>query len=213
MSGWRPHIESALCLDLRRMLASGALHPGCITLGSWVWTNTSTGERVASVGYSAKLTLQAGELTLTYSHCDRDGERKDVQCCVGLRTLPLNYGGLRWYFICPYTGRRTLKLYKWNGIEWFCHRTAIRPLPTYASQRVGGHDRVNSQRWALRRRLGDDVSDLCGEPMKPKRMRWRTFQKYLDRDADLDARDGLYLCRLFGRLDPDSRALLKRLSL
>jgi hypothetical protein len=182
------------------MLATGALRPGCMTSGAWAWTDHHTGERVASIGYRGLLKVDEGELTLNYSHHDRDGERKDVQCVIPLRTVPIHYGGMRWYFVCPYTGRRALKLYKWSGIERFCHRTAIRPLPTYASQRVGGHDRINAQRWALRHRLGDSCSDLFGEPIKPKRMRWRTFQKYLDWDAELDERDALYLCRLLGRL-------------
>jgi hypothetical protein len=164
-----------LCLDLHRLLATGALRPGSTTSGAWAWTDHCTGERVASVGYQGLPKVREGELTL-------------------------NYGGVRWYFVCPYTGRRALKLYKWSGIERFCHRTAIRPLPTYASQRVGGHDRINAQRWTLRRRLCDGCSDLFGEPIKPKRMRWRTFQKFLNRDAELDERDALYLCRLLGRL-------------
>ena len=200
MSGWRPHIESALCLDLRRMLSTGTMRPGCITLGTWCWTDSGSGEQVGSVGYRADLHASGGELTLTYSHRGREGQRKDVQCVIRLRAAPLNYGGVRWYFLCPYTGRRALKLYKWNGIEKFCHRTAIRPLPTYASQRAGGCDRIMGQRWALRRRMGDRFSDLTCEPVKPSRMRWRTFQKYLDRDAELDARESVYLGRLLVRL-------------
>lgn len=141
MTGWRPHIESALCLDLRRMLSTGTLRPGSTTSGAWVWTDPHFGEGVASVGYRALLNVCEGELTLNYSHHDRNGERKDVQCIVPLCTTPLNYGGLRWYFVCPYTGRRALKLYKWSCIDGFCHRTAVRPLPTYACQRVGGHER------------------------------------------------------------------------
>ena len=191
------------------MLAAGALRPGSTTSGAWTWTDHDSGERVASVGYRGLLKVREGELTLNYSHPDGDGERKNVQCVIPLRTTSLNYGGIRWYFVCPYTGRRALKLYKWSGIERFCHRTAIRPLPTYASQRVGGHERINAQRWALRRRLGDSWSDLFGEPIRPKRMRWRTFQKFLSRDAELDERDALYLCRLLGRLgiasDSDGR--------
>ena len=42
-----------------------------------------------------------------------------------------------------------------------------------------------------------------------KRMRWRAFRKFLDRHAELDERDALYLCRLLGRLgiasDSDGR--------
>lgn len=86
---------------------------------------------------------------------------------------------------CPYTQRRVLKLYKFGAIEKFCSRTAIRPLPIYASQRTSGASRIINQRWALRRKLGDTFSDLFSEPCKPKWMRWRTFERYAARDAAL----------------------------
>jgi hypothetical protein len=61
-----------------------------------------------------------------------------------------------------------------------------------------------AQRWALRRRLGDDFSDLFGEPCKPKWMRRRTFRQYVARDADLADREDRYtsghLLRLLARI-------------
>jgi hypothetical protein len=210
--GWRPHIESALCLDLARLIELGAIRDGA--RGALNWTN-SYGEQTGSVGFAVALHRtpgldadDSGTLTLDYSHTDRDGERQNVTCTIRLCTTPIHYGGLRWYFICPYTRRRALKLYKWNGIDWFCHRDAIRPKPTYAIQRVSGSERINAQRWALRRKLGDDVSDLFGEPFKPKWMRWRTFDRYLDRDNELAAREAPYFARMLGRLGLKEAAAL-----
>lgn len=194
--GWRPHIESALCLDLRRMLRRSMIWPGCDTSGGLQWT--CDGEQTASIGYRSKLGTHDGTLTLDYTLGTGD-ERKAITCPIRLETVPCQYGGHRWYFRCPYTGRRALKLYKWAGIDLFCHRTAIRPLPTYASQRVSGQDRINAQRWALRRKLGDDYTTLFDEPYKPKWMRWRTFQRYLDRDAELEAREGPFWAALLAR--------------
>lgn len=197
--GWRPHIESALCLDLRRMFKRGALRASCAVSGGWQWTNAD-GDRVGSVSYQATLGENDGTLTLNYSHRNRSSERQAVTCRIELETVLCHYGGRRWYFRCPYTHRRALKLYKWPCIDLFCHREAIRPQPTYTCQRVGGLDRINAQRWALRRKLGDQYSDLLSEPVKPKWMRLRTFQRYLARDAELDAREGRYLTSLLGRL-------------
>ncbi|MGH8110453.1 MAG: hypothetical protein ACREPL_00710 [Rhodanobacteraceae bacterium] len=196
--GWRPHIETALTLDVGRLAKLGAIRDGAS--GSLDWQSG------ASVGFRATLHDGVGTLTLDYA-TGRDGERKAITCTVPLVTLPCHYGGRRWYFVCPYTGRRALKLYKWAPIDWFCHRTAIRPRPTYACQRTGGADRVTAQRWALRRKLHDDVSDLCGEPVKPERMRWRTFARYAARDAELEAREGVYLARLLGKVGVDCRGL------
>jgi hypothetical protein len=193
-SGWRPHIESARCLCVNALLRQCSIRPGFTTSGSWRWSQN--GETVASVGYNARLGFDSGELRLSYTWTP-DGEPSDVICTIRLSSLPLQFGGRRWYMHCPYTDRRVLKLYKFGSIEKFCARTAVRPSPTYASQRVSGSDRINAQRWAIRRKIGDEYSDLFGEPYKPKRMRWRTFQRYADRDAELAAAD-TGLLRLIG---------------
>jgi hypothetical protein len=197
--GWRPHLESALCLDLRRMFKLGALRVGCLTSGGWQWTRD--GKTIASIGYNANVGTDSGTLTLSYSHRDRDtGEPQDVECVIRLEPLPCHYGGIRWFGLCPYTGRRAVKLYKWSGIPKFCHREAIRPKPTYASQRDGGCDRIMRQRWAIRRKLGDDFTDLFGPPIRPKGVRRRTFERYAARDAELANRERVFMGRLLGRL-------------
>ncbi len=195
--GWRPHIESALNLDLRRMFELGALRVGSDTAGTWQWTRD--GAAVSSVGYHATLGEGSGSVTLTYSSGD-DAERQSIACTLRLVTLPRHYGGRIWYFVCPYTGKRARKLYKWARIDWFCHRAAIKPKPTYACQRVGGSDRITAQRWALRRKMGDDFSDLFGDPYKPKWMRWRTFERHAARDAELAERDSSKFARILSRL-------------
>ena len=196
--GWRPHIESALCLNLQTLFKRSAIWPGCDVSSGWQWTDDD-GEKVASIGYHARLGTDEGEITLSYTYGSGDA-RKEIECHAWLVTRPCHYGGRRWYFVCPYTGRRALKLYKWPGIEKFCHRDAIRPRPTYASQRESGGNRVMAQRWALRRKLGDDLSDLLGDPVKPKWMRWRTFNRYAERDAELASREWGYFARLLGRM-------------
>ena len=195
--GWRPHIESALSLDLRRMFELGALRVGSNTAGPWCWTRD--GETVSSIRYRATLGDESGSLTLDYS-TGTDEERKQITCTLRLVSLPRHYGGRIWYFVCPYTGRRARKLYKWAPIDWFCHRTAISPKPTYACQRVSGSERINAQRWALRRRMGDEYSDLFDEPRKPKWMRWRTFERHAARDAELADRDLENMAWLLSRL-------------
>lgn len=192
--GWRPHIESALCLSLPRLLKQRQLLPQCITSGSLHWRD-GWGDEVASVGFRADLSESSGTLTLGY-RTNGQGE----QCVIRLSTIPNHYGGRNWFMHCPVTGRRARKLYKWNGLPHFRHWDAVRPRPTYASQRVGGHDRILSQRWALRRRMGDNLSDLFGEPCKPKWMRWRTFERYAARDAELEAREAPAWVHLLARL-------------
>jgi hypothetical protein len=154
---------------------------------------TRDGEQFGAASYAVELRDHFGTLTLSYSYENRDGEREDVECKIRLSSIPLHYGGRRWYGHCPYTRRRARKLYKFYGIAQFCHRTAIRPLPTYAIQRVSGVARVQAQRWAIRRQLGDDLSSLFEEPCKPKWMRHATFERYARRDAELSDREDAYL--------------------
>ena len=71
--GWRPRIESALCLNLAALFKRGALKPGYTTSGSWQWTQD--GERIASIGYSATLGDADGELRLHY----RDGKGNEAR--------------------------------------------------------------------------------------------------------------------------------------
>src|SRR5579863_7028761 len=95
--GWRPHIESALALDIWRMDKSGCLRDAAG--GSWAWWRD--GEQVASIGYVVDLQGDGGRLTLDYTHANRDGEREDVTCAIRLSSIPLHYGGQRWYGHCP----------------------------------------------------------------------------------------------------------------
>lgn len=182
MTGWRPHLESALCLDLRHLMKQGATQPGCTLAGSLHWRRD--GQEVAGIRYQSVLGEEAGELVLTYRT-----EGQDVCDFIRLSSIPTAWGSRDWFMHCPATGRRARKLYKWEGLPHFRHRDAVRPRPTYASQRDSGSDRIIRQRWALRQKLGDDMSDLFGEPFKPKWKRWRTFNRIAQRDAELEARE------------------------
>ena len=195
--GWRPHIESALSLSLESLFKASALRAATTTSGSWQWCRD--GKQIASICYSAILSADSGELRLTYAWTP-DGKPRDVTCTIRLSSLPLQYGGRRWYMHCPYTQRRVLKLYKFDDIEKFCCRTAIRPLPTYGSQRTSGGIRIIDQRWALRQKMGDRLSDLLDEPFKPKWMRLRTYEKYAARDAELAERMNGYVVGSLGYL-------------
>lgn len=196
--GWRPHIESALCLSLPRLLEIRQVVPGCTTGGVLQWSRD--GECIASVRFRAVLGDTSGTLSLSYQ---ADGRAED--CTIRLSTVPNHYGGRNWFLHCPVSGRRARKLYKWSGLPDFRHREAVRPRPTYASQRDSGYDRINRQRWALRHKMGDQWSDLFGEPLKPKWMRRHTFERYAARDAELEAREAPAWARLLGRLGVDMK--------
>lgn len=198
---WRPHIESGLRLSLSMLFADGLLKIGLRTSGSLNWTVKGEPEPFASVGFAADLEESSGELTLSYT-VKREGgsQTKQVQCRINLSSIPLHFGGRRWYMHCPLTHRRAVKLYKFAWTDKFVCRTALNITPTYSIQRCSGLDRVIEQRWALRKRMGDSLSDLFGPPQRPRWMRHRTYRKYCARDRMLAAREEKCARRRFGKL-------------
>lgn len=189
-SGWHPHIESAQVLDLSTVLGmTRPIHPNSLYFGSFTWRN-GYGEETYRVQYRADLNDTFGNLELS----DKGGTYS-----VSLGTTPLHFGGRRWWMHCPFTHKRATKLYRYECLGKFCHRTAIRPLPTYASQRVSGIDRIQSRRWALRRKLKDPCT-LVDPLNKPKWMRWRTFEHFRQLDEMLAEQEDTALLVRFGSL-------------
>ena len=199
--GWRPCIESALRLNLASMLKSDAIAPESKTAGYWQFTRNS--EVIASVGFDGDLGEVDGVLDLSY-RTTIGGEERNVRSRIPLETTEQNFGGRRWWFVCPLSGARALFLYKFNGIELFCHPTAVRPLPTYYSQRISGIDRVLEKRRRIRRNLGDTNAGWLDELRRPKGMRQLTFQKILARDAVLAEIQDSYIPPFVLRLESPS---------
>jgi hypothetical protein len=107
---------------------------------------------------------------------------------IGLAATPCRFGGGRWWFICPRTGRNVAKLFLPNGAHRFASREAYRLA--YASQGRGlidvGHDRLRR----LYRKLGGKYGHFQQPPPpKPKWMRWRTYERLL---AEIAAAEGAH---------------------
>jgi hypothetical protein len=110
------------------------------------------------------------------------------------------FGGLRWWFVCPRLNRRVRKLYLPLGGRHFLSRRAYRLA--YASQRETVHDRAMRRARKLTLKLGGDPAD-DEYPDKPKRMRWTTYNRLMDKlvaaDRAADERLTLLAARWLGR--------------
>ena len=196
-SGGRPTTDNGLTLTLSKLLRDGLFRPGCAWGGSLVWTNTRTGERIGSIGYEAHLGEENGRVRLHYTTTRWDGEKHSSDYWVELETTPQPFGGRRWWFICPRTGVRAAKLYLPNGAFTFASRQAYRLA--YASQREQPHDRASRRAFKLRGKLGAEggIGDYI---LKPKWMRWRTYEHAMDRidkaEEVVDAHSAFLLDRL-----------------
>lgn len=110
--------------DLKRL---GYLQNG-YRKGNIRWT--FRGKPNGDVDIAVWLNEGSGEGTLTFTYIFEKQRHYNYQ--VQLVAVPSNLGaGQRWYFICPRTGKRCIKLYMAN--EYFQHRDGI-PGAMYQSQ-------------------------------------------------------------------------------
>ena len=115
----------------------------------------------------------------------REGDRIVTRRVDLVWTAP-TYGGRRWWFLCPRTGRKVSKLFLPNGGWHFWSRQAYRL--GYACQREDRFSRLQRRAARLNRQLGGEgwrTWDI--PPPKPKWMRWRTYEekyKIWERTAD-----------------------------
>lgn len=108
---------------------------------------------------------------------------------VDLVSTGANYGGLRWWFLCPVVvagracRRRVRKLYLAPGWRYFgCRRCSDL---CYTSQREDDMTRALSKAQAIRVRLGGSAGMDQLFPAKPRRMRWTTYRLLRARSEEL----------------------------
>ena len=93
-------MEDSLVLSVFALSRAGALVPGKRMGGLWGWGYEGEARPHAIVGYEANLTEPDDPWLHLRYHVN--GER--VECMVRLVTTRPNYGGHRWWFLCPLVG-------------------------------------------------------------------------------------------------------------
>ncbi|MEO3474856.1 hypothetical protein AAFN86_23545 [Roseomonas sp. CAU 1739] len=144
----------------------------------------------------------SGAATLRYDLRHATAPTGPQHCVVRLVSTPCRLGGGRWWWVCPVTGRRVLKLYLPNGGRLFLSRAGYGLA--YQSQREAPAGRA----WRALRKV--DARLGCPDGIegdwipKPKWMRWPTFNRLCDRreaaEEAIDA-DLIRLVNQLGRLD------------
>ena len=196
-SGGRPTVESGLTLHLYRLIRQGLLVPSQNLSGSIVWTRVSTGERTASMGYEAHMSVDSGRIRLRYTTTTYGGEKRDSDYSIMLVTTPQPLGGRRWWFRCPRSGDLVSKLHLPNGAYTFASRRAYRL--GYLCQRKSPRDRSLSRAFALREKIGGKggIGDYIP---RPKGMHTRTFEGVMEKiygaEEIVDTHTALLLARL-----------------
>lgn len=129
--GWhskKDTVEECRSLDANRWMREGILRENLHTWGGWNWLNYA-GEKTSSIGYEVDTTNSAFPwVRLFYTFTNRN-ESLDYK--IELATTRPNFGGRRWWFICPLVingracNRRIGKLYLPPGRRYYgcrqCH--------------------------------------------------------------------------------------------
>lgn len=112
------------------------------------------------------------DTSIVYIPYKREGE--EYKQAVKINKTPCNYGGFRYWFICPKCNNRVAKLYR-NGI--FVCRKCIGV--NYKCQLKQPRDREFKRLNALRDRLGWEGGIVNGIGSKPKGMHLKTYIRLL----------------------------------
>lgn len=178
-------IEHRKRLDVRVLRKWGVLgRDGSAGAVRW-WSGD---DDAGSISY---LIENEGSVRLDYTVTD-DGVQHPIRYWLATTRIPCRYGGHRYYWLCPWCSRRceVLAIAK-QGREWACRRCL---RLRYVSQGLTPCYRLQHRADKIYARLGAADSDFIP---KPKRMRWRTFNRMVDQANDLSAQaDGWFIWRL-----------------
>ena len=194
-TGGRPLADSSLRIDLAWMLRTWRARVGAHTWGSLHWT--CGGQDAGSIGYAAKLHEPGRERLELFFDRMRHGERNETRQTVRLTDTRPQYGGKRWWMLCPVTGHRVGKLYLPSGGDIFASRKAWRL--SYQSQRNAPHDRAFERLFRLQKKLGCEQG-FERPILKPKGMWERTWQRHLAEYQALDAECAMQMIGMMSRL-------------
>lgn len=199
--GGRPTADAANRIDVAWMLRRGLARDGWYRVGTlnWSWGD---GSPAGSIRYSADMRdPEHARLVLSYVR-EKEGEREEVEQVVRLTYTQPNFGGRRWWMICPYRGHRVAKLYMPRGGDRFASRKAWQL--GYNSQRIAARDRPFEALFRLQKKLGCERG-WGNYPTRPKGMHQRTFERHLDEFDYLDNLCAIEMMRAVGVIDAELR--------
>ena len=173
----RPTVEGSLNINLAWMMRTGHVVQGKDVSGTLNWSQG--GHPITHVDYTACMT-NAG------------AERLELFCTGGellqsvrlVHTFP-NFGGKRWWIVCPYQNVLVNSIYLPPGGKQFASRKAYRLA--YQSERVTEQQRTLDRLFALQEKLGCRRG-LGVPPQRPKGMWHRTYKRHEKQYRELEAK-------------------------
>jgi len=178
----RVRLESGLKLDLHTLARQGVIKPGAITGPVGIAWTKGSGQEIASGYITADLSDEhGGWLRIRLGRLDQ---------CIYLVARPRHFGGRQWFFMCPHLHSRATVLWMPPGAHSFACRERWGRQVAYASQFKDRIARGHQGAAKVKARLcsiGGFNPDEWELPPKPKWMRWRTYNRMVERFDQYEA--------------------------
>jgi hypothetical protein len=169
-------LESGLKLDINSLTRSGVVRPGAASGPFRLrWTNRYTDEEIAIGVTIADMTSDEGWLRIRIGSLDQR---------IVLTSLPRHFGGRQWFFRCPNLYNRCMVLWMPPGARSFACRQRWGRQVAYSSQFLDHNNLAHRAQAKIRSRLcdmGGFNPDEWELPPKPKWMRWRTYNRSVEK--------------------------------
>ncbi len=159
--------------NITKLVKEGAIKPFQYRTGSWQWFVEEYGKQriLSTIGYTIDTT---GDTPYAQVRYQNKQSQEEFDYKIKLTTTSPQYGGKRWWFICPINGcgRRVGVLYMGN--KYFACRHCYNVV--YESQHESPPFRLLSKAQKIHKKLGGNgcIDDYIE---KPKGMHLKTFKK------------------------------------
>jgi hypothetical protein len=178
----RVRLESGFKLDLNRLARRGFIKPGAITGPVGIAWTDDTGQQIASGYITADMSGErAGWLRIRLGRLDQ---------CIHLVARRRHFGGRQWFFTCPHLHSLATVLWMPSGADTFACRQRWGRHVAYASQFMDRVARGHKGAATIKSRLcsfGSFDPNEWDLPPKPKWMRWRTYNRMVERFDQYEA--------------------------
>ena len=179
--GGKPLVEDCLTLDLAWLMRLGPIRDGYSASGELKWS--IDGQLIASAHFRLELKNIENSRLIIDTVIRPEGGRALRRQTITLTALPQHLGGLRWWMLCPLTGKRVRTLHLPIGGDRFASRMAWNLA--YRVERLDRFDRPFEKLFRLQRRLGSAPGLEMGLK-RPKGMWRRTYARHAARFESLD---------------------------
>jgi hypothetical protein len=171
----RTCLNQGLKLDLNALCRQGLVRPGSRSGPHGIrWSSDYWGEVASGVITANMESKSEGWFRIQIGDLDQ---------LITLIPRPRHFGGYQWYFICPAMNRDCSVIWLPPGANRFCSRqTWGRSQVAYATQFADPDNRAHIGQAKIKAKLiGDLDPDQWELPPKPKWMRWKTYNRYVER--------------------------------